>query len=141
MKRYYSQQTGCTYLPFVHGNQMPSDAVEISETLYVSVIGNPPFGKVRAHDEHGLPYLVDAPEPDPEVPERAWRDGELTGVLWLRDRHRDQLEISDSTTLETEQFSELLAYVQILRDWPQSPDFPDSQFRPTAPDWIAEQTQ
>jgi len=141
MKRYYSQQTGCTYLPSVHGKQMPLDAVEIPEALYVSVIGNPPFGKIRAHDEHGLPCLIDAPEPDPVTPERAWRDGELLKVLWLRDRHRDQLEISDSTTLTAERFSELLVYVQALRDWPQSPEFPDSQFRPTAPGWIVEHTR
>ena len=71
--------------------------------------------------------------------EREWRDGALSAVLWLRERHRDQLELSDSATLTAEQFNELLVYMQGLRDWPQSPDFPDTQHRPTAPEWIAEQ--
>jgi hypothetical protein len=75
------------------------------------------------------------------VTERAWRNTELASLVWLRDRHRDQLEIGGETTLTSEQFNELLVYMQALRDWPQSPDFPDSQHRPTASDWIAEQTQ
>lgn len=73
--------------------------------------------------------------------ERAWRDVELTSVLWLRERHRDQLEIEAPTTLTTDQFKELLVYMQSLRDWPQSPDFPQIKQRPVAPPWVAEQTE
>ncbi|MDF2793128.1 MAG: hypothetical protein K0S85_881 [Pseudomonas orientalis] len=142
MKRYYSQTTGCSYLLGLH-TSMPEDAVEIPEELFLSVICSPLPGKVRAHDEKGLPFLVDAPEPtqDLEAQERMWRDGELSGVLWLRERHRDQLEIERPTTLTAEQFNDLLAYLQALRDWPQSPYFPARESRPTAPTWITEQTQ
>ncbi|WP_226939961.1 tail fiber assembly protein [Pseudomonas aylmerensis] len=73
--------------------------------------------------------------------ERSWRDGELASLMWLRERHRDQLEISRETTLSAEQFTELLEYMQDLRDWPQSPDFPDIEQRPVPPAWIAEQIQ
>jgi len=141
MQRFYSPSTGCTYLLSVHGENMPGDVLEIAESVYLSVIGSPAPGKIRAHDEKGLPYLIDAPTPvlDPSAREREWRDGELSAVMWLRERHRDQLEISDSATLTAEQFNMLLVYMQALRDWPQSPDFPDSQHRPTAPEWIAEQ--
>ncbi|CAI8902393.1 Tail fiber assembly protein [Pseudomonas sp. IT-P100] len=142
MKRFYSPSTGTTYLEGIH-TEMPPDAVDISEALYLSVIGNPTPGKVRAHDERGLPYLIDAREPDPDLPaqERTWRDVQLPAVMWLRERHRDQLEIAGPTTLSAERFDELLVYIQALRDWPQSADFPDSQYRPVAPLWIAEQTQ
>lgn len=142
MKRYYSQTTGCTYLLGLH-TSMPADAVEISEALFLSAICNPEPGTILAHDEQGLPYLVDAPEPvqDLAAQERVWRDDELSSVMWLRERHRDQLEISESATLTAEQFTELLVYMQALRDWPQSLNFPDSQHRPTAPVWIAEQAQ
>jgi len=141
--RFYSPSTGCTYLPAIHGENIPGDAVDISESVFELVIANPEQGKVRAHDEKGLPYLVDAPVvvPDSGVIERAWRDAELSSVIWLRDRHRDQLDIGSDTTLTVEQFAELLLYMQALRDWPQSADFPDSQYRPIAPDWIAEQAQ
>lgn len=70
--------------------------------------------------------------------ERRWRDIELSGVLWLRERHRDQLEIEVDTTLSSEQFTELLVYMQALRDWPQLPDFPDPQKRPTEPAWLSQ---
>jgi hypothetical protein len=69
--------------------------------------------------------------------ERAWRDGELAEQVWLRDRHRDQIELGVETTLTAEQFTELLAYMQALRDWPQSEAFPDSSVRPVAPDFLA----
>ncbi|PLR61499.1 hypothetical protein QCBJ_23350 [Pseudomonas sp. QC2] len=61
--------------------------------------------------------------------------------MWLRERHRDQQEIGGSTTLSDDQFAELLVHMQALRDWPQSPAFPASEYRPVAPAWIAEQTQ
>lgn len=142
MKRFYSQGTKSTYLKGLH-TSIPDDAVEISDALYLSVIGNPASGKIRAHDEKGLPYLVDTPAVATEsaASERAWRDTELTSLMWLRERHRDQLEIATATTLTSEQFKELLVYMQALRDWPQSPDFPQAEHRPVAPSWIADQTQ
>lgn len=73
--------------------------------------------------------------------ERMWRDGELAGVMWLRERHRDQLEVAAATSLTGKQFTELLQFMQALRDWPQSPDFPDSEHRPIAPAWIAGQSE
>lgn len=142
MSRFYSKSTGCTYLRSIH-NVMPDDAIEISEALYLAVIGNPDPGKIRAHDEKGLPYLVDAPvlAPDPAAQEREWRDAALASVMWLRERHRDQVEISEQTTLTAEQFATLLVYMQALRDWPQSEQFPDSEHRPQAPVWIADQAE
>jgi len=90
--RFYSKTTQTTYLHGMHAS-IPADAVEIPEALYLSVIGNPGPGKVRAHDEQGLPYLVDAPVllPDLEAQEREWRDSELMTATGMRDRHRDQV--------------------------------------------------
>jgi hypothetical protein len=138
--RYYSKTTGCTYLASVHGANMPADVVPIAEERFLSVIGNPTQGKIRGHDAQGLPILIDPLPPTAEelsVRERYWRDTEIERVKWLRERHRDQLDIGEQTTLTPEQFNELLVYMQALRDWPQSPDFPDSQRRPSIPDWIA----
>ena len=142
MKRFYSASTQASYFQGMHAS-MPADAVEISEELYLAVIGNPASGKIRAHDKKGLPYLVDAPAqvPDAVAHEREWRDAELASVMWLRERHRDQQEIGGSNTLSDDQFAELLVYMQALRDWPQSPEFPAIEQRPAAPAWIAEQAQ
>ncbi|NBF12839.1 hypothetical protein GV818_29765 [Pseudomonas sp. Fl4BN1] len=78
--------------------------------------------------------------PDLVAQERAWRDSEMASVMWLRERHRDQLEIG-KTTLTRAQFSDLLTYIQALRDWPQSTVFPDTQRRPDRPAWIVELAQ
>ncbi|WP_054064789.1 phage tail assembly chaperone [Pseudomonas asplenii] len=143
MKRLYSQSTQTTYIEGLHG-QIPGDAVEMADELFFEVIVNPVPGKIRAHGQDGLPYLVDEPpppEPDVSVIERAWRDTELSKVTWLRDRHRDELEIGSTATFTDEQYKELLLYMQALRDWPQSGDFPDPAHRPAAPLWIADQTE
>lgn len=82
------------------------------------------------------PDLIrESPEQGAAV-ERAWRDAELADLVGPRDRHRDQLELGVATTLTGEQFTELLAYVQVLRDWPQSVNFPDSSARPVQPTFL-----
>ncbi|MFG7339436.1 phage tail protein [Pseudomonas aeruginosa] len=60
MKRFYSKESGCTYLEGIHSN-MPADVVMISEERYWAVIANPDSGKVRSHDADGLPILIDPP--------------------------------------------------------------------------------
>lgn len=70
--------------------------------------------------------------------ERMWRDTKLAGLIWLRDRHRDQLEIDAPSTLTPEQFVDLLMFMQALRDWPQSELFPSVEHRPLSPAWLAD---
>jgi len=73
--------------------------------------------------------------------ERAWRNSEVERVKWLRERHRDEQDLQAETTLSAEQFAQLLTYLQELRDWPQSEQFPVLEHRPITPPWIADQTQ
>lgn len=72
-----------------------------------------------------------------QASERAWRDGLLGGLFAPRDRHRDEVDLGIATTLTPEQFAELLAYIQQLRDWPQSEQFPHVEYRPSPPAWLA----
>lgn len=121
---------------------------------------NPETGMVHAYDDDAPTHFiaagltpmseaetqryidsVTAPMSTKADDERKWRDAELSAFMWLRERHRDQLDIGTTTTLTSEQFNELLVYIQALRDWPQSPHFPDTEQRPVAPPWIAEQPQ
>ncbi|AZC55447.1 phage tail assembly chaperone [Pseudomonas chlororaphis] len=116
--------------------------MEISDELVLSVIGNPAPGKVRAHDESGLPFLVDAPPPTAEqlaAVEREWRDEQLLATDGVINRHRDQVEAGGETTLSVDQYRELQAYRQRLRDWPEAAVFPEQTERPVAPEWLAEQ--
>ncbi|MFV3403358.1 phage tail assembly chaperone [Pseudomonas sp. NY15463] len=70
--------------------------------------------------------------PSPAI-EREWRDREMAELVWIRDRHRDQLEMAVDTALDTDQFAAFLVYLQQLRDWPQADEFPDVAARPVAP--------
>lgn len=139
MKRFYSRATLTTYLEGIH-RVMPADAKEIDEARYLEVLGNPVAGKVRGHDTEGLPTLIDPPPEDLAMMERAWRDGEILRVQWIRDRHRDESELSRPTTITSEQFAGLLYYMQALRDWPEQSAFPSEASRPVPPACIAEQT-
>lgn len=80
-------------------------------------------------------------EEERRTAERQWRDAELAARQWLRERHRDEQDLGRPTTLSNEQFIELLAYLQALRDWPQSEAFPDTLQRPQPPSWIDLYTQ
>lgn len=122
---------------------MPDDVLPITEERFFEVIARPEPGKVRGHDAEGLPILVDSVPTTDElaVAERAWRDAELGTTEWLVTRYRDELDMQLATTLTAEQFTKLLAYRQVLRDWPQSEQFPVIEYRPVAPPWITEQSQ
>lgn len=145
MTRLYSKTTGNCYL--VDGPAPPPpDAVPISDERFLAVIAEPAPGKVRGHDAEGLPILIDPPVhvltvDELAAAERLWRDGQVSTTEWLVTRHRDELDMQQATTLTAEQFTALLTYRQALRDWPQSEAFPDTQQRPIAPAWIAEQNR
>lgn len=66
---------------------------------------------------------------------RQWRNLALRKGAELRDRHRDELELLMETTLSGAQYTQLLQYMQALRDWPESEGFPLQP--PAAPDFFA----
>lgn len=141
--RYYSKTTGSTYLDSLHST-MPGDVVPMTEERYLEVFANRPLGKACGHDDEGLPILIDPPALTPfqrAEQERGWRDEQINAILWLRERHRDQLDLNQLPTLTSEQFNELLTYIRNLRDWPQSSEFPSAEARPVEPDWIVQQPE
>ena len=142
MSLFYAASTGGFYDDAVHV-AMPDDAVEITTQLRSELLAGEAQSLVIGADERGRPVLK-TPELDRESEadrERIWRDGKIENVKWLRERHRDELEMSSDTTLTNEQYQALLAYLKDLRDWPQSEQFPKEQARPEQPDWIALQVR
>ena len=135
----YFSMTGGFLSSSVHGNNMPADAVEISEKVKADLLSAQDNGWTVQLDANGVPITVAPAGPTDEqliVAERKWRDDALSLAQGLRDRHRDQIEIDVPTTLTAEQFTELLVYMQALRDWPQSSSFPDQTTRPESPSWL-----
>lgn len=134
----FSPSAGCFYDLRFHKN-VSDDAIEVTVDEFNMLAAGRNTGKQIIVDGGRL-VLADRELPlaEIEAKERVWRDTELAGVQWLRDRHRDQVEIGATPTLTPNQFNELLIYIQELRDWPQSEHFPEVKHRPEAPTWISE---
>lgn len=138
MSMLYSPSMGSCYIVGMH-QDIPGDAIEISDETFSSVIGNPPENKVRAHMPDGTPYLVDREKGADELAceARAKRNEILASTDWLVSRHRDEVEIQGATALSVEQFASLLAYRQALRDFSDSDGFPAESAMPETPGWLA----
>lgn len=55
---------------------------------------------------------------------RNQRDASINSVLWMRERHSDELALGKEATLTPEQYTALLTYIQALRDLPDQPGAP-----------------
>lgn len=58
---FYSKSSNGFYSIEINGDNIPSDAVEISEEDYSTLLAGQSEGKVITADENGYPILVDAP--------------------------------------------------------------------------------
>lgn len=143
---FFSPSTNGAYTVEINGNDIPKDAVEIPKSDWTSLLEQlGGSAKKIAAGADGLPILIDPPLPSTdeiEAMERTWRDVRLAETDALVTRHRDELEEDGSkTTLTTKQYTELQAYRRELRNWPDNGDFPLSEHRPEAPEWLARLTQ
>lgn len=64
---------------------------------------------------------------------RLKRDQLLSDTQWLVQRHRDQIEVAEPTTLTADQYKVLLTYRQALRDVSTQTGFPDNIVWPSCP--------
>ncbi|MGN8344379.1 phage tail assembly chaperone [Pseudomonas sp. SMV71] len=120
---------------------MPEDVVEISDSLYFELLKGQEKGKQIEPDKQGFPKLVEPPELTAAQladQERSWRDAELAATDPVVARHRDEMEGGGPTTLSGEQYTDLQMYRRLLREWPQTTQFPLNESRPVAPIWLAE---
>lgn len=116
------------------------ELIEISQLEYDLLIEAQGRGEIISlQDGRPVARLPELKEADLLVGERIWRDKMLNDVLWLNERHRDELYLKRETTLSDAEFYSLLEYLQRLREWPQSNDFPSPEKRPAPPAWINEQ--
>lgn len=118
--------------------EVPEGAVEITQAQYAELFAGQAAGKNISASATGQPVLID-PLISPIAfanRERAWRNQVLQSTQWLVLRDAEELETGEGTTLRTEEFKQLLAYRQALRDWPDQPEFPDAHSRPIEPDWL-----
>lgn len=60
---FYSKSTGGFYAREIHGENIPGDAVELSDEMYSTLLDAQISGKVIQPGEDGFPVAVDAPAP------------------------------------------------------------------------------
>jgi hypothetical protein len=137
---FFSPSTCGAYRPEIHGAAMPADVVEVSESVWQALLDELSVSpKKMSSRSDGHPVLIDPPPLDADelaAVERAWRDSQLVLTDPLVSRHRDEVEVGESTTITAEQYTELQSYRRKLREWPQGAQFPLSEHRPIAPSWF-----
>lgn len=132
---FYSKSTNGFYDSEIH-SYMPNDAVEITVDEHLALLEGQSKGKKITSDDNGKPILADPPAPTIEeiaVAKRAKRDDLLNGTQWLVQRHRDQIEVAEPTTLTADQYKALLTYRQALRDVTNQTGFPNDVVWPPCP--------
>ncbi|MBC8997739.1 hypothetical protein IAI51_14485 [Pseudomonas sp. N40(2020)] len=134
---FYAQTLGFDHVESP-GSELPEGAVEITRAQYSELFTGQASGKVISASASGQPVLIErAVSPEALASqERSWRNHELQSTQWLVFRDAEELEVGEGTTLQVEEFKQLLAYRQALRDWPNDPDFPSAHSRPVEPDWL-----
>lgn len=60
---FYSKKTNGFYAREIHGDNIPSDAVEITYELYKKLLEGQIEGKIITSDINGFPVLQDRPQP------------------------------------------------------------------------------
>jgi hypothetical protein len=122
---FYSKSTKGFYLYEVHGENMPEDKVEISDTYHHELLEGQSTGLMITANEAGYPVLVERSEPTLE--EYSW---------YVRHQRNDLLKNSDWTQLPDIPPStkeSWAAYRQLLRDVTEQSGFPTNVQWPEAP--------
>ena len=60
---FYSKQTGGFYDRDIHGDNIPADAVEITDAEHAALLEGQSSGKIITADNNGNPVLSDPPPP------------------------------------------------------------------------------
>ncbi|MGV0998278.1 MAG: hypothetical protein ACOYBQ_03005 [Fluviibacter sp.] len=58
---FYSKFTGGFYTREIHGDNIPTDAVEITSEQHAALLEGQSQGKIISADENGYPILIDPP--------------------------------------------------------------------------------
>ena len=86
---FFSASNGGFYSREIHGDSIPTDAVEISPELYSELLEGQSQGKIISADKNGFPAHAD-PEPvDPQIQINAEARAYLANTDWYVIRHQE----------------------------------------------------
>lgn len=143
MKRFSPSKRGF-FDTAIHGENIPSDAVDITDSEYRSLLVAQSQGKVIQPDENGRPVAVDPPAPPAPTEEelaataRAERDRRMKelydpAIMQLLRNHRAAVAAGAETTAIDASIEAWDAYAHALELVPDQPDFPHSVIWPDIP--------
>lgn len=124
---FYSKSTGGFYDRAIHGDAIPTDAVEIASEEHAALLEGQSQGKRIVADADGFPILVDPPPPtDAELASaiRAERNAKIAASDWA--------VLPDVPLTDAEQAA-WRVYRQALRDVTRQATFPQSVEWPVIP--------
>jgi len=113
---FYAKSTGGFYSTEIHGNNMPSDVVEITYAYWQELLDGQTRGLFINSDENGYPILT---EPPPRPSEELASDARIKRNFLLS--ASDWTQLPDIPQSVKDQWA---AYRQALRDVPQQSEFP-----------------
>ena len=120
---YYSKTTGGFYRTEIHGNDIPSDTVSVTDEQHSLLFAQQSEGKQIVSDDDGYPIAIPRPASVPTWEKiKAQRDKLLQQCDWT--------VLSDSPVSNQ---SDWLTYRQALRDIPQDFTTPEEVVWPTVP--------
>ena len=129
MSLFYSASMHGFYDDTIHTNeQIPSDAVSITEDMHQELFDGQASGKVISSDDSGNPILIDQPAPTTEqlaAAARTKRDGLITAT--------DYMLIPDYP-ISPALLEQVKTYRQALRDIPLQTGFPSDIIWPVIPE-------
>lgn len=105
---YFSKSTGGFYSREIHGDNIPADAVGITQQQHAALLQGQSEGKVITADENGYPVLIDPPPAPPYVPQQVTR-AQGKAALIQSGMWQDVLDYVDSITDPQEKSLALVA--------------------------------
>lgn len=124
-----SGQLIARYDSALHGKNIPAGAISVNDDLFLaSIQDKSSVFSLNAEKQIVKTAAVDLSSEIAANDERTWRNNEL---------FRSDIELNkvqDSDPKATGSVSDWRGYRKALRDWPDSNNFPNNEFRPKAPD-------
>lgn len=143
MQFFYSQSDSGFYVDEVHGQNMPPDAVPITETEHAALLDGQSDGKLIKADAGGRPFLADPPPPTldearaaklsdinegaqmqldeafnsyPEAEQKSWPTQEREARAWLADNAAPTPMLNEIATARGLTLADLCARVVVKAD-------------------------
>ncbi|NJI18890.1 tail fiber assembly protein [Aeromonas veronii] len=132
----YSSSTGGFYDTAVHGDSIPTDAVEISQEKYEALFQGQRDGMVIVSDDNGYPMLSLPPTEDPAALAKIALDNKVQIATQQIATIKPAVDGGYAKPEHTQLLADWQRYRYELTLVPEQPGWPESPQWPTEPDKV-----